>query len=125
MTPPDDPFNRIINRLESVVDRVSSLAERLATMEAVIRGQAERHEHFWERDWPEVISRLQRLEGRLDHYHDQVGKLEAAMATQSALCETYGKQAAGGGAMARMPIYGGAAGGAALVAEVLRLMGVF
>ena len=71
MAPDDTPsVVRILDRLEHLVDRISDLAERVASIESTVRGQAERHALFWEKDWPEIIARLQRVEGRVDHYHD-------------------------------------------------------
>ena len=132
MTPDDTPsVIRILDRLEILVDRVSSLAERVATMEATVRGQAEHHAHFWEKDWPEVIARIQRVEGRLHNYQERIVKAEGTVPTiaaeAGALAERVTKlekQAPRSNAAVNAPIVGGAIGGIAGLVEVLRLMGV-
>ncbi len=130
--PPDEAtVSRILDRVEHLIDRVSTLAERLAGIESDVRSHSERQQLFWTKDWPEIVARISRAEGRLDNYSERLGKAEAAATTAltdaAEVCKRVEalEQAPGGPRQARVGVVGGAAGGVALVLELFRQLGVF
>jgi len=103
---------RVLDRIERLVESVAELAERVARVEVRLEGQTERVAQFWERDWPEVHHRLERVEGRFDDRAEKVDARLRALESQQA------------GIVSKLPLAGGIAGGAAAIAELLHLLRV-